>query len=306
MVVLNVIDETSSLESLVVGIANSNGGIPEIKDVYDPKSRSHILSRTYPLEADMIIELDCFISKLTSYGIKVHRPDLIKNYNQIYSRDIGFVIENKFFKSNILPIRSREIDALKNILNSLDPELIITFPKDAHIEGGDVVLHKDKIYVGAYIRSDYPKYITARTNLEGLKFLQNYFSNKEVVLLELNKSNTDPKKNVLHLDCCFQPIGKKSAIIHKGGFSNKNQLLALIDDFGIENCFFINSKEMFDMMSNVFSINKNTVVSDSSFTRLNKWLIKKSFKVEEVSFREIAKQEGLFRCVTLPLIRKNE
>ena len=306
MVVLNVIDETSSLESLVVGIANSNGGIPELKDVYDPKSRSHILSRTYPLEADMIIELDCFISKLTFYGIKVHRPDLIKNYNQIYSRDIGFVIENKFFKSNILPIRSREIDALKNILNSLDPELIITFPKDAHIEGGDVVLHKDKIYVGAYIRSDYPKYITARTNLEGLKFLQNYFSKKEVVLLELNKSNTDPKKNVLHLDCCFQPIGKKSAIIHKGGFSNKNQLLALIDDFGIENCFFINSNEMFDMMSNVFSINKNTVVSDSSFTRLNKWLIKKSFKVEEVSFREIAKQEGLFRCVTLPLIRKNE
>jgi N-dimethylarginine dimethylaminohydrolase len=306
MMVLNVIDETSSLESLVVGIANSNGGIPELKDVYDPKSRSHILSRTYPLEADMIIELDCFISKLISYGIKVYRPDLIKNYNQIYSRDIGFVIENKFFKSNILPIRSREIDALKNILNSLDPELIITFPKDAHIEGGDVVLHKDKIYVGAYIRSDYPKYITARTNLEGLKFLQNYFSNKEVVLLELNKSNTDPKKNVLHLDCCFQPIGKTSAIIHKGGFSNKNQLLALIDDFGIENCFFINSNEMFDMMSNVFSINNNTVVSDSSFTRLNKWLIEKSFKVEEVSFREIAKQEGLFRCVTLPLIRKNE
>jgi len=306
MMVLNVIDETSSLESLVVGIANSNGGIPELKDVYDPKSRSHILSGTYPLEADMIIELDCFISKLTFYGIKVHRPDLIKNYNQIYSRDIGFVIENKFFKSNILPIRSREIDALKNILNSLDPELIITFPKDAHIEGGDVVLHKDKIYVGAYIRSDYPKHITARTNLEGLKFLQNYFSNKEVVLLELNKSNTDPKKNVLHLDCCFQPIGKTSAILHKEGFSNKNQLLALIDDFGIENCFFINSNEMFDMMSNVFSINKNTVVSDSSFTRLNKWLIKKNFKVEKVSFREIAKQEGLFRCVTLPLIRKNE
>ena len=93
--VLNVIDETSSLESLVVGIANSNGGIPELKDVYDPKSRSHILSRTYPLEADMIIELDCFISKLISYGIKVYRPDLIKNYNQIYSRDIGFVIEKK-------------------------------------------------------------------------------------------------------------------------------------------------------------------------------------------------------------------
>ena len=183
MMLLNIVDEISSLESLVVGIANSNGGIPELKDVYDPKSRSHVLSGTYPLESDMVNELDCFVSILISYGINVHRPDLIKNYNQIYSRDIGFVVENKFFKSNILPIRSREIDALKNILNSFDPELIIAFPKDAHIEGGDVVLHKNKIYIGAYIGSDYSKYITARTNLEGLKFLENYFPKKKVDLL---------------------------------------------------------------------------------------------------------------------------
>lgn len=304
MMILNIVDETSPLESLIVGIADSSGGTPELEDVYDPKSKEHILSGTYPLESDMISELDCFVSKLINYGIKVFRPDLITNYNQIYSRDIGFVIDDIFFKSNILPKRSREIEALKIILNTFNPDSIINFPEDAHIEGGDVVLHKNKIYVGAYIKSDYPNYITARTNLRGLKVLQSYFPNKEVVLLELNKSNTDPKKNVLHLDCCFQPIGRSSAIIHKEGFSNSKQLLALINDFGIDNCFFINSSEMFDMMSNVFSINNHTIVSDPYFKRLNQWLINKNFKVEEVSFREIAKQEGLFRCVTLPLSRK--
>jgi N-dimethylarginine dimethylaminohydrolase len=106
------------------------------------------------------------------------------------------------------------------------------------------------------------------------------------------------------LDCCFQPIGTSFAIIHKEGFSNSKQLSDLIDDFGIDNCFFINSSEMFDMMSNIFSINNHTVVSDPNFKRLNQWLINKNFIVEEVSFREIAKQEGLFRCVTLPLSRK--
>tara|TARA_B110000444_G_scaffold261094_1_gene311040 strand:- start:1437 stop:2351 length:915 start_codon:yes stop_codon:yes gene_type:complete len=304
MMLLNIVDETSALESVVVGIANSSGGIPSLDDVYDPKSRVHILSGTYPSEIDMIGELDNFVSKLISYGIKVFRPGVIKNYNQIYSRDIGFVIENKFIRSNILPIRSREIDALKTIIGSFPEDCIISFPEDAHIEGGDVVLHNDKIYVGAYVKNDYSKYITARTNSKGLEVLQNHFPEKKVILLELNKSNTDPKKNILHLDCCFQPIGKTSAIIHKEGFSNQNQLISLINDFGSENCFFINSKEMFDMMSNIFSINKNTVVSDPSFTRLNEWLIINKFKVEEVPFREIAKQEGLFRCVTLPLIRK--
>jgi len=302
--VLNILDETSPLESLVVGIANSNGGIPDLKNIYDPKSRSHVLSGTYPKEIDMINELDCFVSTLKSYGIKVIRPELIQGYNQIYSRDIGFVIENKFIKSNVLPIRSKEIDALKNLLDSFPSNSIITFPIDAHIEGGDVILYKNKIYIGAYIKSDYPDYITARTNLRGLKVLKKYFPNKEMVLLELNKSNTDPKKNILHLDCCFQPIGKSFAIIHKEGFSNNNQLSELIQDFGIENCFFIDSDEMLDMMSNVFSINNNTVVSDSHFKRLNKWLGSKGFTVEEVSFREVAKQEGLFRCVTLPLSRK--
>ena len=301
---LNIFDETSVLESVVVGIAKSNGGVPNIKDVYDPKSRSHILSGTYPKEIDMINELNSFVKLLTSYGVKVYRPKVIQNYNQIYSRDIGFVIENKFLISNILPIRSQEIKAIQYLLSSLPSNSIINFPDEAHIEGGDVILHKNKIYVGAYIKDDYSKFITARTNIKGLEFLRNNFPNKEVVLLELNKSNFNPKKNILHLDCCFQPLGESYAIIHKEGFSNQNQLQMLIDDFGFENCFFVDANEMFDMMTNIFSINKNTVVSDPYFSRLNYWLVSKGFSVEELSFREVSKQEGLFRCVTLPLKRK--
>ena len=54
-------------------------------------------------------------------------------------------------------------------------------------------------------------------------------------------------------------------------------------------------------MCNVVSIRPDVVVSDSSFTRLNNWLRLHDIVVEEVNFREIAKQGGLFRCVTMPL-----
>ena len=57
------------------------------------------------------------------------------------------------------------------------------------------------------------------------------------------------------------------------------------------------------MNSNIFSINTNVVVSERNFTRLNNWLRANDFVVEEVSYTEIAKQEGLLRCSTLPLIR---
>ena len=60
---------------------------------------------------------------------------------------------------------------------------------------------------------------------------------------------------------------------------------------------------MYYMNSNVFSISEEVIISEKNFTRLNTWLREKGFTVEEVPYAEIAKQEGLLRCSTLPLIR---
>jgi len=60
---------------------------------------------------------------------------------------------------------------------------------------------------------------------------------------------------------------------------------------------------MYNMNSNVFSISEEVIISEKNFTRLNNWLRKNGFIVEEVPYAEIAKQEGLLRCSTLPLIR---
>ncbi|MBL4605680.1 MAG: amidinotransferase [Flavobacteriaceae bacterium] len=303
MLQLNIQNETSRLRVVVLGTSRSNGPTPKAEDCYDPKSIQHVLAGTYPKEEDMTIEMESVAKVLVKYDVQVFRPETIKDYNQIFSRDIGFVIEDKFIRANILPDRDREILAIEHVWSQVSKENRITLPEECHIEGGDVMPWNDYIFIGTYSGEDYSDYITARTNIQAVKALQEYFPKKKVKAFELRKSNNDPKENALHLDCCFQPVGKSKAILHKNGFLIEKEYEWLVDYFGKENIFEISKEEMYNMNSNVFSISENVVISEKGFTRLNKWLRAQGFIVEEVPYAEIAKQEGLLRCSTLPLIR---
>jgi N-dimethylarginine dimethylaminohydrolase len=139
--------------------------------------------------------------------------------------------------------------------------------------------------------------------MKGVNFIKKIFSTKIVKEFDLVKSNTNARDNALHLDCCFQPVGKNMAIIHKEGFRDENDYQYLVNLFGMNNLFHITKDEMYQMFSNVFSISNEVVVSEKNFTRLNNWLREQGFIVEEIPYAEIAKQEGLLRCSTMPLIR---
>jgi len=303
MLELYVNDETSQLKAVVLGTAESCGPTPKAEDCYDPKSKQHVLAGTYPLEKEMLPEMEAVAKVFEKYGIQVFRPKIIKDYNQIFSRDIAFVIEDKLIKANILPDREGEYEAVKYVVNQVDTDKVIVLPEECHVEGGDVMPWNDYIFIGTYSGEDYPDYITARTNIDAVIAIQELFPNKKVKAFELRKSNTDPKENALHLDCCFQPIGKDKAILHKNGFLVETEYEWLLDYFGKENVFEITKEEMYNMNSNIFSIAEDIVISEKNFTRLNTWLREKGFTVEEVPYAEIAKQEGLLRCSTMPLIR---
>ena len=303
MLKLNIKNETSRLRAVILGTAQSNGSIPKVDDCYDPKSVEHVLAGTYPKEKDMILEMEAVAAVLKKYDVQVYRPQVIDNYNQIFSRDIAFVIDDIFIESNILPDREREYKAIEEIISQINPEKVVVLPEECHVEGGDVMPWNDYIFIGTYSGSDYPDYITARTNIDAVIALQELFPNKKVKSFELRKSNTNAKENALHLDCCFQPIGKDKAILHKNGFLVESEYEWLVNFFGKENIFEITKEEMYNMNSNVFSISEDVVISEQNFTRLNTWLRNNGFIVEEVPYSEIAKQEGLLRCSTLPLIR---
>lgn len=302
MLKLNVNDEVSQLRAVVLGTAESCGPTPKPEEAYDPKSLEHILAGTYPVEQDMIKEMNGFAAVFEKYDVKVFRPEVLENCNQIFSRDIAFTIGQKLILANILPEREKEIEAILHVLDRIPDEDVIRPPEEVHVEGGDVMPWKDYIFIGTYTAPDYPDWITARTNKEAVVFITEQFSDKKIKSFELRKS-ANARENALHLDCCFQPLGKGKAILHKNGFLIEEEYQWLVDYFGKENIFEITSDEMYHMFSNVFSISPEVVVSEQNFTRLNDWLREQGFTVEEIPYAEISKQEGLLRCSTLPLIR---
>jgi len=299
-----VYDEVSPLKAVILGRADSQGPPPKPEECYDPKSLEHVLKGTYPKEEDMIREMEAFKNALEKHNVQVFRPEPLENVNQIFARDLGFVIDDTFIRSNILPRRAKEFEAIEGIVRKINPDRILTPPDEVHIEGGDVILWDDYIFVGTYRQPDYPEMITARTNAEAVEWLKTMFPHKKVIAFDLKKSNTNPYENALHLDCVFQPVGKGLAIVHPEGFMEPSQFREIEKIFGKENLFPIDKQEMYDMTANIFSIAPDLVVTDKHFKRLNEWLRSKGIRTEEISYREIAKQEGLLRCSTLPLYRQ--
>ena len=301
---ISVKDETAALEAVVLGIANDFGGTPSLSEAYDPKSKEHIKAGTFPIESDLLKEMAAFDAVFAKYGVEVYRPENLENYNQIFSRDIAFVIDEKFIVPNILKDRAREFEAISSVVSEIDECSIVRMPEGTRVEGGDVMPWEDCIFVGVSNKADFEKYTCARTNYAGVAFLQKTFPSRTVFSFELNKSDTEPRDNALHLDCCFQPTGKNQAVIYPGGFKSEDDVQFLLNYFGAENIIEITRDEMYAMNSNLFSISPEVIVSEKGFTRLNTELRRRGFTVEEIPYAEIAKMEGLLRCSTLPLRRK--
>ena len=304
MITLNIQNETGHLEAVVLGIANSFGGTPSLEACYDPKSKEHVKAGTFPTEESIIPEMKAVCDVLEKHGVKVYRPKEIEGLNQIFARDIAFVIDDKMVLPNIIDDRADELKAIQAVIDEIDTHQLMKMPKEARAEGGDVMIWNEYLFIGYSEEEDFEKYQVARTNKEGVAFLQTTFPNRKVKAFELKKSDINPRENALHLDCCFQPIGNKQAILFEDGFKNSEDVAFLVDYFGEENIIRITREEMYEMNSNVFSISPKVIISEKGFVRLNSELRNRGFQVEEVPYAEIAKMEGLLRCSTMPLRRK--
>lgn len=302
---LNIKNETGKLKSVVLGQPNSMGETPSLKESYDAKSYHSIKKGIYPKEKDIVKEMDAFEKVLTKYDVEVFRPKIIDDYNQVFARDVAFVIDDKMVISNVIRDRADEQEAYRKIFEKVQWRKIINLPETAHIEGGDVIVWNDYLFIGTCYSEDYRNFKTARTNEYAIEILKEYFPKKRIIDLDLKKNDTVPYKGILHLDCTFNPIGKDKCIIYKDGFVDENDYQLVVDIFGEENCFHVTDEEMFEMNPNIFSISPDVVVSDKTFTRMNKFLREEwGFTVEEIPYREISKMGGLLRCSTMPLVRE--
>lgn len=305
--VLNIQNETDRLRTVVLGQPYSMGAAPLLSETYDAKSYESVQKNIYPQESDIASEMTAFEQILKKYDVEVLRPLIIPNANQVFARDVAFVIGDMIITSNIIPDRFDEQEAYAPIYSKIAFNKIYNLPEKAHVEGGDVILYGDIIFVGTYAGGDYPEFKTARTNSYAIGFMKELFPEKTFIPLDLEKNDTDPYAGILHLDCTFMPVSDSKALIYKNGFRKQKDYGMLIELFGKENIFEITREEMYWMNTNVFSISPDIVVRENHFTRLNKHMQDEwGLTVETIPYREISKMGGLLRCSTLPLVRDSE
>ncbi len=304
MIKPSIKNETAQLRKVVLGLAIDFGGVPALLDAHDPKSKEHILNGSFPTQEAVTIQVNNLKKAIQKYNVEILEPDNIKGLNQIFARDIGFVLNDVFVVPNITLGRRKEVDAIGSIIAQIPKKNVLRAPENVRVEGGDVMPWNETLFVGYSKQPDFEKYVVSRTNEAGVEFLKKNFTNCNVIAIELKKSDDDPRQNALHLDCIFQPIGLDKAIVFKDGFKFESDFKKVENYFGSKNLIHISREEMYNMNSNIFSISPNVIISSKSFTRLNGVLRDLGFTVEEVEYDEISKMEGLFRCSTLPLVRE--
>lgn len=297
----NVQDEWQPLEAVMVGIGDGMGPAPKLEDTYDPQSRKHVQLGTYPQEADVVRELDAFAATLAARGIQIKRPEAL-GFNQVFARDIGVVIDNAFIMTSMVEDREQEQAGITQMLDG-NPGPVHCPPDEVRLEGGDIMPMPGEIWVGCASEDDFNRFTTARTNRKAAEWLGTLFPNRTVRAFELQKSDRDPRRNALHLDCCIAPLGLGHLLVHSSGFKRPEQLNALLSRYDASRVCEVSAEEMEHMQCNVFSLAPGTVVSDKRFERTNGILKGWGYEVIEAQLQETSKMGGLLRCATLPLRR---
>ncbi|WP_100399706.1 dimethylarginine dimethylaminohydrolase family protein [Bacillus sp. FJAT-44742] len=201
---------------------------------------------------------------------------------QVYTRDLGVVIDNTLVVGKMKQnIRKKETEVFKGWLK----EHGITYYEitKGALEGGDVVISKNNIYVGQ----------SGRTEASAIEELAALFPGRRVEKVPI-------EDKYLHLDCVFNPFSEEYALLYPNAMSEEwaDTLRSRYK------CIEVTEDEQFNLGVNIFSIGHNTVISQDKCKRINKELRNAGFTVYEVSFSEIIKSGGCFRCVTFPISRQ--
>ena len=201
---------------------------------------------------------------------------------QVFTRDIGFTVgETVYIAEMASEIRQGEEGVLQKWLknNNFRSETLGC----NRVEGGDVLIDRDTIYVG----------ISSRTSKNAIEELQQRIPDCKVIPISFDEK-------YLHLDCVFNILSPTEALIYEEALDKKTiEMLAkrytLIP---------VDANEQFALGTNVLSIGGRRVFSQPQNTKVNTLLRANDFRVIEVDFSEIIKSGGAFRCCTLPLIRE--
>lgn len=226
------------------------------------------------------------INTLRNYDIDVILLPYHKKYpEQVFTRDIGFTLGETIFVADMASeVRKGEDNVLKQWLE--DEGISYYNIIGDQIEGGDVIIDQDRIYIG----------LSNRTNREAIDHLQELL-NKQFEVITI-----DFQEKFLHLDCVFNVVSPDLALIYPKAMKNEDMERFKSRYELIE----VSDEEQFTLGTNVLGIGNNRILSLPVNKNVNEQLRKRNFEVIEVDITEIIKSGGSFRCCTLPILRSKE
>jgi N-dimethylarginine dimethylaminohydrolase len=200
---------------------------------------------------------------------------------QVFTRDIGFTLGQTIFVAELASeVREGEQNVFKQWLD--DEEISYYNLANDHIEGGDVIIDRDTIYVG----------LSNRTDRKAAEHLDSLLTQFKVIPIPF-------KEKYLHLDCVFNVVSRDIALIYPDALTKEN-----IDLFSSRyDLIEVTEEEQFTLGTNVLAIGNNKILSLPVNKKVNKQLRERGFDVIEVDITEIIKSGGSFRCCTLPILR---
>ncbi|MCP8616262.1 dimethylarginine dimethylaminohydrolase family protein [Salirhabdus salicampi] len=224
-----------------------------------------------------------FVKELNNRNVETILLPYHKKFpEQVFTRDIGFTLGQTTFVAEMgHKVRKGEEDVLRQWLE--DEELPYYNLIGDKIEGGDVIIDQDTIYVG----------LSNRTNQAAVDHLQTLLPKFKVKAIPF-------KEKYLHLDCVFNVVSPEVAIIYPEALTQED-----IDLFSSRyELIKVTKEEQFTLGTNVLCIGNNQIFSLPVNKNVNQQLREKGFDVIEVDITEIIKSGGSFRCCTLPLLRQ--
>jgi len=288
---LNIANEFDRLTHVVVGTAHGYHRNPSRVEIVNETQNKTFGAGKHPTEEALTPEFASFKLALKNNGVHVYEPVLAPEtvQDQTCPRDIGFVIGDVLVIAAMRNLsRKEEFTGIAHLVEYWQGS-ILKAPENAFLEGGDVIIDSEHLFVG----------IGQRSNSAGLDFLQTNFGEKYQIIPMPCRSIAQGE-DILHLDCTFQPLGLGHALIYREGLASLPQTID--DKYSL---IPVNRLEAEALATNVLSISPDTVIARSApeCARINEELRKHGYRVIEVPFDLVPSTGGSFRCATLPVRR---
>ncbi len=237
-----------------------------------------------PQPLTMVEQHRHLVETLRQAGVEVDLlPPVPSLPYQHATRDVGVVIGDAVVLSSLRE-ETRRLEAQITAPTLQKYGLRILTPERGFIEGGDVIVDGDRLWVG----------IGARTDERGAEFLDRTFGRDyDVVPLHFGPIYT-------HLDTVFGVLGRGHAILYPPAFES-SALQRIREAYPAT--IPLTDEEQRNAGANLLCLDPDTVISIAENRTVNEQLTARGYRVITVPFSEVIKSGGSVRCDTLPLER---